>query len=122
MYNTRPLALSLYAKGVISGSVRDEVFLPTSTPEMQANALLRAVEAKVKVNPKEFTTFVSTLRECEEPSFADRLMQAKGMYHALLFCVCVCVCVWGGGGGGGGGGNEHQQLDVTSFRKLLRTH
>ena len=100
MYNTQPLAASLYAKRVISRSVFDEVSLQTLTPEMKANVLLRAVEAKVKVNPKEFTTFVSTLQECEEPSFADRLIQAKGICHALLFCVCVCV--WGGGGGGGG--------------------
>jgi len=84
MYNTHSLAIALYTEGVISSSVRDEVFLQTLTPEMKANVLLRAVEAKVKVNPKQFMTFVSTLREHEELSFADRLMQAKGIPTVML--------------------------------------
>lgn len=91
MYNTHSLAIALYTKGVISSSVRDEVFLQTLTPEMKANVLLRAVEAKVKVNPKQFMTFVSTLREHEELSFADRLMQAKGILHCN---VNVWIHVW----------------------------
>lgn len=82
MYSTHSLAIALYTKGVISSSVRDEVFLQTLTPEMKANVLLRAVEAKVKVNPKQFMTFVSTLREHEE--LADRLMQAKGIPTVML--------------------------------------
>jgi len=84
MYSTHSLAIALYTKGVISSSVRDEVFLQTLTPEMKANVLLRAVEAKVKVNPKQFMTFVSTLRDHEELSFADRLMQAKGIPTVML--------------------------------------
>ena len=85
MYNTEPLALKLYSKEMISSSVRDKVLLQTLTPEIKASELLRAVEAEVKVNPKQFMTFVSILREVGEPaSFidcADRLMQAKGIKH-----------------------------------------
>lgn len=85
MYNTEPLALKLYSKEMISSSVRDKVLLQTLTPEIKASELLCAVEAEVKVNPKQFTTFVSALREVGEPaSFidcADRLMQAKGIEH-----------------------------------------
>jgi len=90
MYNTHSLAIALYTKGVISSSVRDEVFLQTLTPEMKANVFLRAVEAKVKVNPKQFMTFVSTLREHEDLSIiADRLIQAKG----ILYCNGVCIAI-----------------------------
>ena len=76
---------------MISSSVRDKVLLQTLTPDMKASELLRAVEAEVKVNPKQFMTFVSTLRELGEPaSFidcADRLMQAKGINHFYGVCV-----------------------------------
>ena len=82
MYNTEPLALG---KEMISGLVRDKVLLQTLTPEIKANELVRAVEAEVNVNPKQFMTFVSILREVGEPaSFidcADRLMQAIGIKH-----------------------------------------
>jgi len=90
MYSPQPLALALYSKRVISSSVRDEVCLPTLTPEKKANALLHAVEAKVKVNPKQFMTFVSTLREHEDLSIiADRLIQAKG----ILYCNGVSIAI-----------------------------
>lgn len=85
MYNTEPLARELYSKEMISSSVRDKVLLQTLTPEIKANELLCAVEAEVKVNPEQFMTFVSTLREVGEPaSFidcADQLMQTKGIKH-----------------------------------------
>lgn len=94
MYNTEPLAVKLYSKDVISSSVRDKVLLQTLTPDIKASELLRAVEAEVKVNPKQFMIFVSTLRELGEPaSFidcADRLMKAKGINTAvLIYNVCV---------------------------------
>lgn len=94
MYNTEPLAVKLYSKDVISSSVRDKVLLQTLTPDIKASELLSAVEAEVKVNPKQFMIFVSTLRELGEPaSFivcADRLMKAKGINTAvLIYNVCV---------------------------------
>jgi len=90
MYNTHSLANALYTKRVISSSVRDEACLETSTPEMKASVLLRAVEAKVKINPKQFMTFVSTLREHENLSItADRLIQAKG----ILYCNGVSIAI-----------------------------
>ena len=93
MYNTEPLAVKLYSKDVISSSVRDKVLLQTLTPDIKASELLRAVEAEVKVNPKQFMIFVSTLRELREPaSFidcADRLMKAKGINHCSIDLQCV---------------------------------
>ena len=92
MYNTDPLALNLYSKKMISSSVRDKVLLQTLTPDIKASELLCAVEAEVKLNPEQFMTFVSTLREVGEPaSFidcADWLMQAKGIQY-LFYSMCV---------------------------------
>ena len=93
MYNTDPLALNLYTKKMISSSVRDKVLLQTSTPDIKASDLLRAVEAEVKLNPKQFMTFVSTLREVGEPaSFIDcaERLQAKGINHYnIYFTACA---------------------------------
>ena len=92
MYNTEPLALKLYSKKVISSSVRDKVLLQTLTPDIKASDLLLAVEAEVKLNPKQFMTFVSTLREVgESASFtdcADWLMQAK-VFITTVFTACL---------------------------------
>lgn len=90
MYSPHPLALALYSEGVISSSDREKVFLQTLTPEEKANALLHAVEAKVKVNPNQFMTFVSTLRKHEDLSvIADRLIEAKG----ILYCNGVSIAI-----------------------------
>ena len=75
---------TLFARGLISDTVRDEAHQIPSRAE-KCRKLLSAVECKLVIEPDTFEVFVAILKE--EPTLAilsDRLKAAYGEYAVLL--------------------------------------
>ena len=88
------LAGSLYSRGIISQTVRDEIQQRDLITKRKNEVLINAVEAQVTTDPSMFQVFMEVLKD--EPSLSTIVerMTSLGKY---ALCLCsLCEIVWSG--------------------------
>ena len=76
------LAWKLYSKGLISRDVREQACQDSRSVEQQGSCLLSALESRVASDETAFDTFLSILRDSEDPAMVEmyqKLKDARGM-------------------------------------------
>ena len=74
----RDVALLLYQEGVVAEGVLDEVFVPARPSSEKKDAIMRAVSAAVKGDPKKFLVLIAVMG-----TFAESAPVARRMRDAL---------------------------------------
>ena len=73
----RNVALLLYQEGVVSEEVLDKVIVPAKPSSEKKDAIMRAVSAAVKGDPKKFLVLITALeRFAESAPVASRMRDA----------------------------------------------
>ena len=78
MAHPRKVALQLFQEGVVAEPVLDEVNVPARPPSEKKDAIMRAVSAAVKGDPKKFLVFIAVMQ-----MFAEAAPVANRMKNAL---------------------------------------
>ena len=76
------LAWKLYSKGLISREVREQTCHNSRSVEQQGSCLLSALESRVASDETAFDTFLSILKNSEDPAMVEmyqKLKDARGM-------------------------------------------
>ena len=74
----RNVALRLYQEGVVAEEVLDEVIVPAKPSSEKKDAIMRAVSAAVRGDPKKLLVFIAVLGK-----FAESAPMASRMRDAL---------------------------------------
>ena len=87
------LACSLYSRGIICQSVRDEVQQRGDlTTKKKNEVLINAVEARVTTDPSTFQVFMEVLKE--EPSLSIILKRMSGLGECVHNVDCTDTCMY----------------------------
>ena len=76
------LAVQLYSRGVITRAVKEHTSAFGLSTLEKSNALLIAVEKKIRLNPKTFHEFLSGLKEDPSMQLLVERMESKYSCHA----------------------------------------
>ena len=91
------LAWKLYSKGLISRDVREQACQDSRSVEQQGRCLLSALESRVASDETAFDTFLSILRDSEDPAMVEmyqKLKDARGMHEVRECHVMLLVFLW----------------------------
>ena len=72
----RDVALLLYEEGVVAEGVLDEVTVPAKPSPEKKDAIMRAVRAAVRGDPKKLSVFITTLEKFSESAPVASRMRA----------------------------------------------